>query len=308
METRSVPISSDMARRLSSGLGWFSLGLGAVQTALPGKVNTLIGVPDTDRNRLLQRVVGAQELTMGLGIFASPRRDLPIWSRVAGDAIHVTLMSVALGGKRTDRTRAASTVAALSAVMALDAFTAASLRAGAPSGDYAQHVTYATTINRPVEEVYAFWRDFQNLPTFMRHLESVEVMSETRSCWTATAPAGATVTWEAEITENRPNELIAWRSTGDADVANEGSVRFVRAPADQGTEVRVTMNYTPPFWAAGTAVAMLAGEDPRQTLQEDLLRLKQVLEIGEVLLSAGTVHGATLHQHPAQPPEEPVAS
>lgn len=308
MATRSLPISSDMARRLASGLGWFSLGLGAAQAAVPGRVNALIGIPDTDRNRLLQRLFGAQELTMGMGIFAAPRRDLPVWSRVAGDVVHVSLMTRALGSKRSNRTRAASTLAALVGVTALDAVTAASLRTGAPSGDYAQHVTYATTINRPVEDVYAFWRDVRNLPTFMRHLESVEVMDETRSRWKASAPAGKTVEWDAEITEDRPNEVISWRSTGDADVANEGSVRFVRAPADQGTEVRVTMNYTPPLGVAGTAVALLTGEDPRQTLQEDLLRLKQVLEIGEVIQSAGTVHGATLHQHPAQPPEEPITS
>jgi len=308
MATRAIPVSTDTAKKLASGLGWFSLGLGAVQTVAPGRVNALIGVPDTGRNRLLQRLFGLQELTMGMGIFSVPRRDLPVMSRVAGDVVHISLMGNELRSDRVDRGRAIPALVSLVGVAALDTVTAASLRAAAPSGDHAQRVTYATTIRRPVEEVYAFWRDFTNLPTFMRHLVSVEVLDATRSRWTATAPAGRTVEWEAEIVEDRPNERISWRSIGDADVASEGEVRFVPAPADQGTEVRVTMNYTPPFREIGTAVALLAGEDPRQQLQEDMLRLKNVLEIGEVVRSDGTVEGATLRQHPGQPSERPVAS
>jgi uncharacterized membrane protein len=301
VKTPSILVSNDVARKLSAGLGWFSLGLGAAQLAVPGKVNALIGVRDTDRARLLQRLFGAQEVSMGMGIFSVPRRDMLVWTRVAGDAIHISLMSSLLSSKHTNRTRATATLAALGGVAALDAVTAASLRAGAPSGKYAQHATYATTINLPVGEVYGFWRDFSNLPRFMRHLESVEVLSETRSRWTATAPAGRTVSWEAEIVDDQPNAKIAWRSIGNADVANAGHVLFRPAPADQGTEVIVTIDYTPPLGAIGTGVALLAGEDPRQQLQEDMLRLKQVLEIGEVVVSAGTVNGATLRQHPAQP-------
>jgi uncharacterized membrane protein len=135
----------------------------------------------------------------------------------------------------------------------------------------------------------------------MRHLEKVEVLDNTRSRWTATAPAGRTVSWEAEIVEDQPNEVIAWRSTGDADVENAGRVRFRPAPANQGTEVTVTIDYTPPLGPIGAGVALLSGEDPRQQLQEDLLHLKQVLEVGEVVLSEGTIEGATLRQHPAQP-------
>lgn len=308
MATSSLSINTDTARKLASGLGWFSLGLGAAQAIAPGRINALIGVPDTGRNRLLQRLFGAQELAMGMGIFSVPRRDLPIASRVAGDVVHVTLMGVSLGSDRTNKARASATLASLLGVTVLDAVTAASLRSEAASGEHAQHVTYATTISRPVGEVYAFWRDFSNLPTFMRHLVSVDVIAETRSRWTATAPAGRTVEWDAEIVEDRPNEMISWRSTGDADVANEGTVRFVAAPANQGTEVRVTMNYTPPFGEIGAVVALLAGEDPKQQLQEDMLRLKSVLELGEVVRSAGTVEGATLRQHPGQPPDTPVTS
>src|SRR5690606_24857059 len=93
VKTPSIPLDKGMARKLSAGLGWFSLGLGAAQLAVPGRVNSLIGVQDTARARLLQRLFGAQEVGMGMGIFAVPRRDMIVWNRVAGDAIHISLMA-----------------------------------------------------------------------------------------------------------------------------------------------------------------------------------------------------------------------
>ena len=106
------------------------------------------------------------------------------------------------------------------------------------------------TISRPAEELYRFWRDFQNLPRIMSHLESVQADGDRRSHWKAKAPAGMTVEWDAEITEDRPNELIAWRSVG-GHVDNAGSVRFVPAPGGRGTEVHVAMRYDPPGGVVG---------------------------------------------------------
>ncbi|WP_406696340.1 SRPBCC family protein [Singulisphaera sp. Ch08] len=102
-------------------------------------------------------------------------------------------------------------------------------------------VTGSITINRPAEELYRFWRNFENLPRIMTHLESVQVTGDRRSHWKAKAPVGSTVEWDAEITEDRPNELIAWRSLEGADVENSGAVRFVPAPGGRGTEVHVEM-------------------------------------------------------------------
>src|SRR5512133_1212058 len=108
------------------------------------------------------------------------------------------------------------------------------------------HVTKTITINRPIDEVYAFWRDFENLPRFMYHLEHVETTSDRRSHWVAKAPAGKAVEWDAEIIDDRPNELISWKSVGaDDDVRNSGTVRFTEAPGDRGTEVRVDLQYDP---------------------------------------------------------------
>ena len=169
------------------------------------------------------------------------------------------------------------------------------------------HVTKTITLNRPVAEVYAFWRDFENLPRFMYHLEMVETTSATRSHWTAKAPAGSSVEWDAEVTDDRPNELISWQSVGtDDDVHNSGTVRFTEAPGDRGTEIRVDLHYDPPAGKAGALVAKLFGEDPGTQIADDLRRLKQVLETGEVLRSHGAPEGigrSVLRQHASQPAE-----
>jgi uncharacterized membrane protein len=157
-------------------------------------------------------------------------------------------------------------------------------------------------INRTPEELYRFWRDFENLPRFMKHLESVRVTGDGRSHWVAKAPAGSSVEWDAEITEDRPNELIAWRSLEGADVDNSGSVRFERAPGNRGTIVKVEIDYNPPGGVIGAAVAKLFGEEPGQQTQDALRCLKQVMETGEIIISDGTVwDNGLLTQRPAQP-------
>src|SRR5438552_11900059 len=107
-------------------------------------------------------------------------------------------------------------------------------------------VRRTVAINKPVEEIYAFWRDFENLPRFMRHLESVTCDGSRRSHWVARAPAGRRVTWDAEIVDERPNELIAWRSLDDADIRHAGTVTFERGPGGRGTTIRVLLTYAPP--------------------------------------------------------------
>src|SRR5690349_15542885 len=123
-------------------------------------------------------------------------------------------------------------------------------------------VKKAITINRSPEELYRFWHDFQNLPQFMSHLESVVVTSPQRSHWKAKAPVGTKVEWDAEITDDQPNKRIAWKSLKGADVDNAGSVSFVPAPGGRGTEVHVELSYDPPGGALGATVAKLFGEAP----------------------------------------------
>jgi len=143
-------------------------------------------------------------------------------------------------------------------------------------------VQRAVTIYRPVEELYRFWRDFENLPRFMKHLEAVHSVSNGRSHWVAKAPLGANVTWDAEITQDRENEAIGWESLPGADVANSGIVQFQPAPNGAGTEVKVTLQYQPPGGAAGAMVAKLFGEEPGQQVADDLRRFKELMEAGEI--------------------------
>lgn len=154
-------------------------------------------------------------------------------------------------------------------------------------------VSRSMTISRAPDELYRFWRDLENLPRFMQHLQTVKALSPTRSQWVTRGPAGSRVEWDAEIIDDVPNELIVWRSTEGADVENEGAVRFSLAPGGRGTEVRVTLRYNAPGGKLGSAVARLFGEDPEQQVADDLRHFKQMMETGEVPTTQGQSSGAT---------------
>jgi uncharacterized membrane protein len=166
-------------------------------------------------------------------------------------------------------------------------------------------LTSATTVTKPPEEVYAFWRQFDRLPTFMAHLDDVRATDGARSHWKASAPFGRSVEWDAETTEDVPGQRIAWRSLDGADIPNSGQVRFLPAPGGRGTEVHVTLSYEMPGGALGKAAAKYFGEEPSQQLDDDLRRFKQVLETGEVIRSDGAPRGKQAReefpQHPARP-------
>jgi uncharacterized membrane protein len=135
------------------------------------------------------------------------------------------------------------------------------------------------TIGRPAEELFQFWRKLDNLPRVMRHVASVEQISPTRSRWRAQGLMGE-VEWEAEIIEERKNEMISWRSVEGSTVGTAGSVHFRPAPADRGTEVRVVLSYNPPAGRAGHTLAWLAGRDPATQVREDLRNFKRLMETG----------------------------
>jgi uncharacterized membrane protein len=168
-------------------------------------------------------------------------------------------------------------------------------------------LTAATTIRKPAPEVYAFWRHLPNLPTFMAHLDRVTETDPHTTRWSAHAPFDREVTWTAEITEDVPDQLIAWRSIGDADVPNAGQVRFRPAPDGVSTEVFVGMTYDIPGGELGKAVARYFGEEPHQQLDDDLRRLKQVLETGEVVRSDGAPWGKRARKEFPQRPAQPLS-
>ena len=284
---------STRAESLAVGLGWFSIALGAAEVLAPGSVARLIGVNERDENSTTWlRAMGAREIGNGLAILAQPDRAAWLWSRVGGDALDLSLLGSAMAQDDADRGRLGAATAAVLGVAALDLVCARQLSSegSRPVGRARQRgvrVERTETINRSIDEVYQFWRNFENLPRFMRHLESVEVIGERRSRWRAKGPAGLTVEWEAETLQDRENEWIAWRSVEGSQVENSGSVRFARAPGARGTEIRVQLLYVPPAGAIGRGIAWLFGEEPAQQIREDLHRFKQLMETGEIPLSDG---------------------
>jgi uncharacterized membrane protein len=149
------------------------------------------------------------------------------------------------------------------------------------------NVLESVTINKPIEQLYRFWRNLENLPQFMRHLESVEKMTDTISHWRAKGPAGTILEWDGEIFNEIPNKLIAWRSLEGADVVSAGSVNFDPAAGGHGTRVTVHLQYSPPGGKVGAALAKLLGADAETEIREDLRRFKEILETGDVPSTTG---------------------
>jgi uncharacterized membrane protein len=146
------------------------------------------------------------------------------------------------------------------------------------SGRRGIHFTRTLHIAAPVEEVFGFWRDFENFPRFMRNVRSVRRNADDSWHWEVAGPVGTTVQWDSRVTQLVPDQLIAWAATGGALVRHAGRVRFQRE--DPGTRVQVEMRYSPTAGAAGHVVASLFGADPRTEIDEDLMRLKSYLETG----------------------------
>jgi uncharacterized membrane protein len=297
--------------RLAKGLGWFSIGLGLSQVLAPRGLARLIGVRDDTRNCAVLRLVGLRELACGAGLLSGRRPAGWAWARVAGDIMDTALLGSALVRGAPRRERVAAATAAVLGATAADLYGAVQLGGRAEDRGRAVgrllrgvHVQKAITVNRSPEEVYRFWRDLRNLPRFMHHLESVQVTGDRRSHWRTEGPAGMAVEWDAETVEDRPNELIAWRSVEGSQVDNSGSVRFLPAPGGRGTEVHVELRYNPPGGAAGAAIAWLFGESAGQQVYDDLRAFKQIMETGEVLVSEGTLGRRGRWQRPAQPPAD----
>jgi uncharacterized membrane protein len=143
-------------------------------------------------------------------------------------------------------------------------------------------------IDRPAEELYRYWRDFRNLPSFVDILESVEILSDGCSRWTVSGPVGVQTTWDARITVDRANEMIGWKSLEGSTVDNLGYVRFERAPGGRGTLVRVALQYVPPAGKLGAVLASVVGKRPGAHVEEALRRFKQLMEAGEIATAQKT--------------------
>ena len=211
---------------LARALGWFSIGLGLAEVVAPHGIAKLIGVRGD--HRILIRLLGMREIASGIGILTQRRPTEGVWSRVGGDAIDLACLGAAFMSPRARQDRVAAATAAMLGVTLVDVLCAQQL------SRQAVHVRQSIMINRSPAELYQCWHDFQNLPRFMYHLESVRTTGQGRSHWVAKAPAGARVEWGAVITADHPNSLIAWCALEGADVQHSGSVRFEPAPGGPG--------------------------------------------------------------------------
>jgi len=309
-----------LQRRIAAGVGWFGIGLGLFELIAPRMLARLIGLeaprtrwrgarrmspaqlarllPGGSRgdpvHHLLIRGLGVREILSGVGILARPRPAPWLWSRFVGDLMDLSLLGLALNSSRTNRTRLAAATAAVAGVTALDAYASVEFTRARRSGRRPLTVTRTLPleatilINRPPEECYRFWHDFENLPRFMRSVESVRVESDRRSHWVAKAPGGIRLEWDSEIIEDTPDRLISWHSL-NADVPNAGSVHFDPAPGGRGTLVRVRMSHDMPT-LSGIA-AKVIGKVPQLQVREDLRRFKHIMEAGEIPTTRGQPTG-----------------
>jgi len=309
MATVTSNAGAGPADPVARGLGVFSFALGLPQVLAPGRVNRMIGVRDDAASRRWMRVVGIREIAAGAGIFSERKPSEWIWGRVAGDTMDLALLASALRSKSEQRGRTLAATGAVVGAFAADLIDGLRLTRGQDTKDTEEkpmHVRAAITVRRDRDELYNRWRDFASFPEFMAHLEEVRQTGPDRSHWKARGPLGMDVEWDAEITEDVPGERISWRALPSSTVKHEGTVRFVPAPGDRGTEVHVEMVYEPPAGPIGVAIAKLTGEEPETQVAEDLRRLKQVIETGSVVWSDATRGERKLRQRPAQPLAEPV--
>jgi uncharacterized membrane protein len=291
---------------IARGLGAFSLALGLPQILAPGRMNRMIGVKDDASSRLWMRVVGVREIAAGVGIFSERRPKEWVWARVAGDTMDLALLGSALRGKTEQPARTLAATGAVIGAFAADLLDGLKLsRETDGSGDEPLEVRGAITVRRDRDEVYSFGHDIERFPSFMAHLEEVRVTGEGRSHWTVRGPLGMNVSWDVEITEDVPGERISWRSVEGSKVDGSGTVKFIPAPADQGTEVHLELRYDVPGGGVAAMMAKLFGEHPAMQVKDDLRRFKQIMETGEVVRSDGSPEGQLsrrmLRQRPAHP-------
>jgi len=333
--------------KLTRTLGWTSVGLGAPLVLASGRTARVLGIEDGKRQRAVLASVGAREWLAAAGMLGQ-ESPLWLWSRVAGDLMDLTLLGNDLAGRLPAATgakargkksagagagsaqgRTAAATAMVLAITAVDLYAAVS-RGVRSLRNSEVSLTAAVTVTSPRQTVYERWRQLDGLPAFMAHLDDVTVTGPRTSHWRATAPFGAAVEWDAEITEDVPGERIAWRSLDPSEngtedrienrgrsgrsgrsgktvrkIRNAGTVRFIPAPNGRDTEVHVTLSYALPAGKGGQAVARYFGEEPHQQLDDDLRRFKQLLETGEVVRSEGAPGGKRARgefpQRPARP-------
>jgi uncharacterized membrane protein len=297
---------------LTQSLGWFSIGLGAAELLAPQAIARAIGIDD-DEHKTLLRAYGLRELVAGVGILSRPKPTYWMWNRVLGDVMDLAFLGKAMRSSRTDKGKLTAAAVAVLGVTALDILCSASLTseashaAGHDEGSFmlpestngALPIAAVITVNKPIEEVYNFWKNPENFTGFMDQIDTVRASGPGRSHWKIKGPAGLNIEWDAEVSTDIPNEMISWRSV-NGDIDNTGTARFRRAAGNRGTEVELDVRFKPKGGDPGEKIAKFLLAIPKTQLMNDLRRFKQIMEIGEIVKSdASVVKG----MHPARPPK-----
>ena len=307
---------------MTSGLAWCNIAVGFSQLVAPDALARLIGLRPSPHTRMALRAVGIREITTGYALLSNSHSTPWLWSRLAGDAMDLSLLVAGVGRRADDRTRAARTAFAIASGALVNVYAAAHTgrsrrrhpissvepvsagrvltpvgRALAPAveakaPELVDQVPVAltavrtahqmVTVSRPAADLYAYWRDFENLPSFMRQLESVVCADGARSHWVMRAPGGSRYSLEAEIVADVPGELIAWQTTlSDTAAHSAATVRFLPTPSGRDSTVHLRLEYSPSAGALGEVVARLFGVEPSQQLETDLTAFKQLMELEE---------------------------
>jgi uncharacterized membrane protein len=274
---------ADPGDRLATGLGLFSVGLGTAQLLAPGRVNRLIGIRDDRRARRWQRVVGMQELSAAAGIFGPGAARPWLVGRTVGDVMHLGMLARAAGTRGEHPARLAGAIASVVGCLGADATASVRTSRRSQNGGHGEMEGKATiTIGEEREAVMRRWRAFEEGPAEHARLGPVEVVDETA------------------------DRSYGFRTTDDADVRASGVVVFADAPQGRGTEIHLDLDYVVPAGPVGAAVQKVAGTDPLQAARDDLRRLKQLVETGEVVKSEGAPTGPSARLQPKQRPAQPV--
>jgi uncharacterized membrane protein len=275
---------------LNRSLGWLSIGLGVTQLLAPKALGRAIGIGDQST---VMRLCGMREIATGVGLVSGKAPAAFSTSRVIGDVMDLALLGASLRSPQANPSRIAAAVSAVAGVTAVDMY-ASKLDIQDSIARAAQDVPITVTlaINSPPEKIYEFWRRLENLPRFMQNLESVRETGDRTSHWIAKVAGGIRLQWQSEIVDDQPNQFISWRTREGSEVNHCGSVRFEAAPGGRGTLVKVEMYYGLPGGRVAQQAAKLLSAAPEVVIKDDLRRLKQLIETGEVATTRGQPSGA----------------
>jgi uncharacterized membrane protein len=262
-------------RQLGQLLGWFSVGLGLAELLAPRAFGRAVGAGD---HPALVRMMGVRQVVTGLGMLSERAPGNWAWARVAGDAMDLALLGAAASAPDADPRRLAAATAGVLGVAALDVYASQRLTATQFAAVPRIAVKQTVTLNSTPAELYLFWKNFENLPLFLSHLESVSRVSDRVSHWVAKAPAGASVEWDVEIVDDQPGRRIGWRTLPGSQVTHEGMVSFEPATVGRGSVLHIEMLYLPPQGKVGMRIVRSFGREPALQIADDLQRLAQLLE------------------------------